>query len=381
MKALGIVSEYNPFHNGHKYHLNRSLELSGADILIVVMSGNFTERGEAAIENKYERSKIACENGANLVLELPLIYATQNAGDFARGGIGILEGMGCDFISFGVEDPNEILDLSRFISSNGILIEEEIKTYVKEGLSYPKARENVIINKLGDKYSEILKKPNNILAIEYLNNMKESKPIFVKRNFVGHNEEYNKTYASGSYIRKLISQNSDYSQFIPYDYTFKNTNFDQMLFEELRTIILKEDELYLNSIYGAEEGLGDILKKNVRYYNSYSDVIASLKSKRYTETRVRRVILNTILGIRKEDILNLPLYGRVLAFDEKGKAYLNELKKTDNKFPIITNINKVKDEGIKKSLKYDILGNDLYNKFTGNDLYLNSDFVKVPSRF
>ena len=381
MKALGIVAEYNPFHNGHKYHLNRLLEESGADILIAVMSGNFTERGEASIENKYCRSKIAVENGANLVVELPHIYATQNAGDFARGAIGILEGLKCEYISFGVEDDKKIADLSALIIENDNLIDVKVKTYVKEGLSYPRAREKAIISLCGDEYIELLNKPNNILALEYLKNIKNAKPIFIKRHMINHNGKFDDNFASGEYIRSLIRENKDYSIFIPYDYSFKYTDFESYIFNELVSVVSKESSEYLNSIYGAEEGLGSILKKDFRKYRSYDDAVSSLKSKRYTETRIKRVILNTIFGIRKSDIMDLPLYARVLAFDKKGQEYLNFLKKSKNSFPVITNVNKVQDENILKSLKYDILANDMYNKFTGNDLYLNSDFIISPSRF
>ena len=390
MRSVGIIAEYNPFHNGHQYHLQQSLEMSGAEISIAVISGNFTQRGEPALLDKWTRAEIAVRNGVNLVVEMPFLFACNNAGYFARGGVEILENLGCDYISFGSESGNIALlqKISRETEAHRSEMEEAVKVGVKKGLPYPKARHEAATALLGEEVSEVLSTPNNLLALEYLRYMKSAKPITVKRQGSGYHELTAKDdMASATGIRKMIVGSEDISRFVSgitrEILTEFSGRFEDKLFPLLREKILLSSNEELNQIFGAEEGLGNKMKANVRYWKNMDELIESLKSKRYTRTRITRLLAMTLLGVQREDVKNARSYIRVLAFDEKGSQYLKEIKKSEScKLPILTNINKEAEMHleIKETLEKDILAGDLYNLACGLDLYDNSDYVKMPFR-
>ena len=183
MQSLGIVAEYNPFHNGHKYHLEKSMEMTGAEVSVAVISGNFTQRGEPALLDKWTRAEIAVKNGVNLVVELPVLFAANNAGYFAKGGVEILENLGCDYISFGSEAGNmdALLHISRETYIHRGEIEEAVRAAVKSGTAYPKAQSQTVAKFLGKEASELMSLPNNILALEYLRFMRRAKPLTIQR--------------------------------------------------------------------------------------------------------------------------------------------------------------------------------------------------------
>ncbi len=387
MKACGIVAEYNPFHNGHMYHLNRSLEITGADVSIAVISGDFTERGELALLDKWNRAEIAVKNGINLVVEMPTIFACNNAGYFAKAGIEILEALNADDICFGVEsNPEKIVEISRLLVENEQFIEDEIKARVKQGFTYPRAREEAISTLTNTDYSDVLSKSNNVLAIEYLKDIKNATPVMIERIGVEYNDlNANGSYASASAIRAMITNSESVDKLLP-KVTFEALQNQKLANNELffnifmeKALSLSSDEM--NKCFGAEEGLGSIIKRDFRKWSCYDDMIISLKSKRYTDTRIRRTLTNILLGITREDVKTAANYIRVLAFDDKGAAYLKHVKKSDNKsLPIITNINKdlVGLNDIKKTIEFDIKASDIYNLALGNDLYKESDYVKMP---
>lgn len=390
LKALGIIAEYNPFHNGHKYHLDQSLKESGADVCIAVISGNFTQRGELALLNKWTRVEMAVKNGVNLVVEMPVIYACNNAGYFAKGGVEILEALGVSTISFGSELGNmdEIGRIARVISDNEVIIENAIKEAVKGGLAYPRARHEAMVSILGEEAAEHLDNPNNILAFEYLKHMAKAQPMTVKRQGAGyHDQNSEQMLASATAIRKALAGEDDISHAVP-DFTREilfreKMNFanQEKLFDILRQKILTTPAEELNNIFGAEEGLGSAMKKGVRYWKSYEDAVDNLKSKRYTRTRIMRVLSQTIIGITRHDVKEAQNYIRVLAFDEKGSTYLKQVKKSGEcTLPIITNINKDTEDcqQIISTLEKDILAADIYNLATGSDLYMNSEYVRKP---
>ncbi|MCQ2554373.1 MAG: nucleotidyltransferase family protein [Clostridia bacterium] len=383
MKALGIVAEYNPFHNGHKYQLEKAMEISGADVSVAVMSGNFTQRGEAAIFSKWDRAGKAVEGGVNLVIELPSLFAVSSAGTFARGGTKILEGLKCSYISFGVEeeDHEKLLRLAEFIKRHRKSVEELIKRDTASGKSYPKRREEALNLLTGENLSEILSLPNNILALEYLSNMEYAEPLPVIRHMIEHNGKAIGNFASGSFIRSSMLDGEDISSLVPVSYDGLSFCDGSKLLGELQTVAMNSSTDFLNSIFGAEEGLGDIIKNRYRYWNTLNDAINDMKSKRYTETRITRVILSTVLGIRKSDVNSAKLYARVLAFDSKGQEYLSYLKKQEDVIPVITNISRQNTDDVTDTLMFDIKASDLYNKISGKNLYENSDFVVMPSRF
>ena len=391
IKAVGIIAEYNPFHNGHKYHLEQALAESGADVCVAVISGNFTQRGEIALLDKWTRAEMAVRNGVNLVVEMPTLYACSNAGYFAEAGVEILEALGAEDICFGSESGNteELIRIAREIESNRQNLEEEIKSGVKDGLSYPRARSQAIFRLFGEDAAYVIESPNNILAIEYIMRMKKAHPIAVKRMGAAyHDSEADKSgIASATAVRKMLLDGQDISPVVP--------EFSREIIEQNRERIADSNMLKplviqkvlqtsaeeLNCIFGAEEGLGNILKSRVRYWKTYEDIIEDLKSKRYTRTRIERVLVHTLLGIKKEDMLSASKYIRVLAFDEKGSRYLKQVKKAGFcQLTIITNINRDADAfpEIAKTLEKDILAADIYNAAAGLDLYDNSEYVKKP---
>lgn len=392
MKSVGIIAEYNPFHNGHKFHLEKSLEITGAEVSVAVISGNFTQRGEPAILDKWIRAEMAVRNGINLVVEMPVIFACNNAGYFARGGVEILENLGCDYISFGSESGNieELAGIARAMEMHREEINEGVRRAVKEGQAYPQARAEVLSRIFDKKALEAIESPNNLLALEYLRFIKQAKPVTVKRQGSGYHEFIAKdNMASATGIRKLLAEDGDISTLVP-DITreilmtcreeFCNV---EKLFSIMAAKILISSESELNEIFGAEEGLGSKMKNNIRYWKTMEEMIDGLKSKRYTRTRISRLLTMTLLGITREEVKQAQNYIRVLAFDEKGSRYLKEVKKSEScRLPILTNINKEAQlyPEIKNTLAKDVLASDLYNLATGKDLYRCSDYVQMPFR-
>ena len=392
MQSVGIIAEYNPFHNGHKYHLEKSLEMTGATASVAVISGNFTQRGEPALLDKWTRAEIAVKNGLNLVVELPVLFAANNAGYFAKGSVEILENLGCDYISFGSESGNirELLNISRETYKNRGEIEAAVKEAVKKGASYPKAQSEAVAGLLGDEASELMSLPNNILALEYLRFMKRAKPLTVKRQGSGYHELTPKDkFASAGGLRAMLAKGENISHLVPpitlemlANYEGK-TGIQDRLFPLIAEKILISTDDELNAIFGAEEGLGNKMKSRIRYCKSTEELVKELKSKRYTRTRINRLLIMTLLGVTRETAKTAQNYIRVLALDEIGAKYLKEIKKSEScKLPIITNINKEATlfPECAKTLEKDILASDLYNLACGRDLYANSDYVKMPFR-
>ena len=390
LKSVGIIAEYNPFHNGHKYHLEQALTESGADVCVSVISGNFTQRGEIALLDKWTRAEMAVRNGVNLVVEMPTVFACSNAGYFAEAGVEILEALRAESICFGSESGNteELNRIAREIEYNMEKLEEEIKTGVKDGLSYPRARSQAILRLFGENAASVIESPNNILAIEYIRRMKNARPLAVKRLGAGyHDTDSLDGMASATAVRKLLKEGGDISRMVPeFSREILNRNRGRLTDSSMLTPLIIQKVLMtsaedLNRIFGAEEGLGNILKSRVRYWKSYEDIIDDLKSKRYTRTRIERMLVHTLLGTKREDMMSASKYIRVLAFDEKGSRYLKQVKKAGScKLPVITNINK--DAAcfpeISMTLEKDILATDIYNMAAGLDLYYNSEYVKKP---
>ena len=380
-KAVGIIAEYNPFHNGHKYQLDEAMKISKADISIAVISGNFVERGEPAIFDKYVRTEMALKQGIDLVVEMPSIFAMNNSEYFAKAGVEILENLGCEYIAFGSEtgDIEKLSERAERLKNISKEDEEKIRNLIKEGYSYPRALETVCF--AIDCNSEHRENPlgsNDILAVSYLKNIKSMKPIIIKRKGKGHIE-------TATEIRDRIINGKSIKDFVPketnklYKEHKKKSANSELFYELIIQKILSSSEDELNAAFGAEEGLGSKLKKNVRKYKCFEDIVNDLKSKRYTRTRVNRVIFNILLGIDKNKVDSANNYIRVLGFSKDGANYLKEVKKNKvSKLPIITNINKEDVSKIRETLKIDVLATDLYNLVTKKDLYLDSENVKKP---
>jgi predicted nucleotidyltransferase len=397
MNILGIIAEYNPFHNGHKYHIQQAKKITNSDYVVVIMSGNFTQSGNAAIYDKFTRAKIASEYGADLVIELPTIYATSSAESFAYGSILLLDSLNIiNSICFGCEEEDiTILNhISNILIDKNDLIYNIIKKELKQGISYPKAREIALTNFLNTEELNIIKKPNNILGIEYLKALKQLNsnitPYCIKRNSSNFNEilpnKNSNKYTSATSIRNMISMNKLdlIENYVPASsYTCilnKEPLFNEKLYRILKYKILTTDTNTLKTISEITEGLEYKLKSEIARSNSYEDLINNLKSKRYTMTRIKRLLINILLNITKDKAHYAKehkiIYAHILALGYNGKELLSTLTKNSN-IEIITKINdKVLnslDNDTLNYLKMDILSSNIYYTLS-NDI-INKDYT------
>lgn len=385
-KCVGITAEYNPFHNGHLYHLEQSKLATGAQISVAAMSGNFVQRGHMAICSKWERAEAAVKCGIDLVVEIPTVFACNSAPVFASAAVEILENLGADWISFGSESGNieELKEISRAMNEKEPLIEKLVREKVKEGLSYPRARRDAVALILGDEKADLLDLPNNILAIEYLKRIQNAKPVTVKRQGPGYNElEPCEDMASASAIRSMVKISKNVETLTPEPSTemLKKALHpsEDKIFQIICAKVLTSSREELDRVFAGGEGLGNKLKNEIRKASAYDQLIQRLKSKRYTRTRIERFISHVLLDIGAPDLY--PNYIRVLAFNKTGSRYLKEVKKKGFcSLPIITNINKdaQNDVALMSAIEKDILAADIFNLASGRNLYDESDYVKMP---
>lgn len=330
----GIICEFNPFHSGHKYLIDTVKENS--DAVICIMSGNFVQRGAFAVYDKFKRTETAIKNGADLVIELPCVYSLMSAEGFAKNAVKILEATNtADEIAFGAECDN--IDALKEIAERISACDAQIKEELKKGISYPAARKNAV-------KSDLLDTPNNILAIEYLRHTKLPCRA-VKRIGKGHDTDDEKFSASA--IRKSLA-NEEIC-------TLKNC--EKAVLAKLRSMN-KEDFLKIEDV---SEGLENRIYRAVRTSTTLDELYDNIKTKRYTHSRIRRIILKAYLGITK-DYSYSPPYIRILGFNEKGKELLSEMKKNAS-LPIISRLSDVKnlDENCRKLFELECRCTDLYN--------------------
>ena len=396
MKITGLVVEYNPFHNGHLHHLKRSMELTNATHSIAVMSGNFLQRGEPALFDKFKRAEIAVSNGVDLVVELPTLFACQSAEFFAHGAVSLLDSLNCiDSICFGSEEGS--IDLLLEISK--ILIDEpdEFKSILKEkldeGILFANARStalyeyisrNNILNLKEEKLHDILSSSNNILGIEYIKSLLKHKssikPFTITRVKAEYNsEDINSNICSATAIRKQLKDlnNLDTLLNVVPKNTFNlisdsiNKNFlpmfDEFYFDTIREIVIRDLDI-LNNYFEVNEGIENKIYKSIFTCNNLYELQQNIKSKRYTLTKIKRILNNILLGITKVDmnliknIDEIP-YVRILAFNDKGREIIKQIKlnseiKIINKF---SDINFSENEIFKTLIKYDIKATNMYN--------------------
>lgn len=371
MKTMAVICEYNPFHNGHKYQLIEHKKQLGADSVICLMSGSFVQRGAPAIYDKWTRAKDAVMNGADLILELPVVYSCQSAQRFAMGAVKLLDKLGVvDFLSFGSESGN-IFELRRcadIIDSDdfSLLLNEELQS----GVSFPSARTKVFQKNYPGIDESLISSPNNILAIEYLNALKNIdsniKPKTIKRN---HN------FISASQIREKIENDEDVSSFTP---TKTRKTYDQKAFDFLALYHLRKESLEaLRSVCDVREGLEHKFKNALQLSTTVDKLTDIVKSKRYTRTRISRIVINSLLGIQDADTKFEPQYARVLALNQKGREILSKIKKT-SLIPIITKMADASPDNpvFERMLEKDILSTDIYSIITNQESGL--DFKTSP---
>lgn len=390
MKTSAIIAEYNPFHNGHKYQIDTIKKQIDTNI-IVIMSSSFTQRGTPSIINKYKRAQIAIENGANLVLELPVIYSSSNAEIFSKGAINILDSLNIvDYLYFGSEDTLEdLINVSKKIKENENYSNNLIKKYLKMGYSHLRARE-LSYDFLIEKEINILKKPNNILALEYIKALDYFNSNIIPKNIIRHKVDHNtevvsEGFSSASNIRNLVFDGKiDAIKFLVPKETFdeilsnKINNFNDY-FDIFKYLILSKNIDY-NNYFDYEEGLDNRFLKFINEDN-INDFINLVSTKRYTKSRISRLINNIILDINKDLIRESfnTSYIRILAMDERGANIIKKIK-NDNKDIFIINkfssINSSKDLILKNIAQKELQASNIYNMHLNK--IVNEDYFKSP---
>ena len=399
--VLGIVSEYNPFHNGHIRHLEISKQLTNADFTIAVMSGNFVQRGDTALVDKWTRTEMALKAGIDLVIELPTLYAISSAENFADGAVKILNSLGIvDYLSFG----SEIGELAPLNEVASVLYKEPkefsslITAQIKSGLSYPKAREIAISQYFGSskKYSEVLGNPNNILGIEYIKSLKRHRshiqPMTIKRDYSDYNSNSVKNgIASATAIRTMIQNKKNVHYVVPYetyellDEQIKSNKiipdlsvFEKEIIYTLRKLTLQE----IAELPDVSEGLENKIKAAANNFNNIKDLIDNIKSKRYTQSRIQRILLYALLNISEKDI-NMSRktnpYIRVLGFNKHGKKIVSAISKANPKLNIIVSVKKFMEASnntsLKNMLSKDIFATNVYTLGYKSEPVANLDYT------
>lgn len=345
MKKIGIICEYNPFHNGHLYHISKIKEMFDDSLIILVMSGNFTQRGEASIIPKYSKCDIALLSGIDLVIELPFIFATQSADVFAKTSIEILDKLNVDYVVFGSEtnDINKLTMLAK-TQINNKKYDKLVKEYLDKGVNYPTALSKALYQ-LTDKKID---KPNDILGVSYIREILKLNsnitPICIKRSNDYNSIELNDNITSASSIRYALSNGDDVKNYVPeyvYDY-LKNPIFTKNYFNLLKYKIMTENTL--EEYQTVDEGIQNRIKKCIIKSKDLDDLILKVKTKRYTYNKLSRMFIHILCNLKKEEVkkYNKISYIRVLGFNIKGRNYLNEIKK-DIDIPIITNFSRTND--------------------------------------
>lgn len=340
MKITGIVTEYNPFHNGHKYQIDTARK--NCDAVIAVMSGSFVQRGDVAIFDKFTRAECAVRCGIDLVVELPSVYSLSTAQKFAQGAVSTLDALGIvDTLCFGSEsgDISSLIKAADIIADEPPEVSEKIQTLISGGLSYPSARQKAFVSYID---GNILSSPNNILAIEYIRALKKLNstiaPAAVKRHAVGyHDTDTVAEYASATAIRKMLTENLPTGGFVPKQicniYKTAPTSDKERLFPILYYAI-RSGRLTAD-IADVSEGLENRIYKECAKAKSFGELAAAVKTKRYTLTRINRILMCTILGITDDMTSQEPQYIRILAMNKTGASILAQAKNTA-KLPIIT---------------------------------------------
>lgn len=383
--SLGIIAEYNPFHLGHAYHMEKAREMTKADLVIVIMSGNFIQRGEPALVDKYTRAQMALCNGADLVIELPVIAACSSAPYFARGSMALLNKLKVPYLCFGSEsgDLSRLNRIVELLESNNPLLDLKIKESVAAGLSYPLARSRAIQSLLKEtdgnpaEYDAILSMPNNILGIEYLLEIQRKHYPITPVTITRSGNHYNDSTLTGSLssatairnsilkngmipqnaipqsVYELLTEYSDHHYFPSID------DFSQIIFYRLLELQQKKVETEDNCIADLPEYLLNKLWKSMKHCHSATQLIETVKSKDLTYTRISRALLHLILNIKNKDYAefmeNPCRYIRVLGFNDTGASYLSTIKKTLD-CPLIS-----KTANFSEYLKADIFAADVYN--------------------
>ena len=358
MDIIGIIAEYNPFHNGHIYHINKIKEMYPDSIIILILNGYFLERGEISIESVQSKTKLALDYNVDIIIELPFIFGSNSADTFSEASIELLNEMKVNKIIFGSEcnDVNKLINLAKEqLNAN---YNDFVKEYLELGINYPTALNNAL--KHG------IKTPNDILGLTYIKSILKNnyniEPITIKRTNDYHDTISNDSIISASNIRTKIKNNENITSYLPTN-KFINTIDYNLLFNILKHKIITEDNLekYLT----VDEGIENRLKKVIKECNNINDLISKTKTKRYTYNRINRMLIHILIGLTKEDKEKIKHneYIRVLGFNNRGKEYIKKIKK-DTNIPIVTSLKNI--NSIIKN--YEIKAYNIYNMLVNEDV-------------
>lgn len=387
MKACGIVVEYNPFHNGHQYHARQAKQLSNGDVVVAVMSGDFLQRGEPAILDKWARANQALANGVDIVIELPFAWAVQSADYFARGAIKLLQGIGCESLCFGtdVSEPVDYEKFGHFVVTNRQLIDKKYKELNQGGVNYPQQM-TAVFKALYPELPLDFSSPNHILGLSYAReNATYSTPMKLyplKREQTGyHDTTIHQEFASATAIRKNVFDNklASLKSVLPMvtmqDLAKQPLVTWEMYWPLLRYKLLSSSYAELRALYQVKEGLEYRLKEAVLKATSFETLVRLVKTKRYTWARIQRLAIYIINNVREEEIQEVweNSYLRLLGFSENGQKYLKEQKKKVE-LPILTKVTKENS----RLLELDIRSGQIYQ--LASSQIAQQNFGRFPLR-
>ncbi|MBQ4129513.1 MAG: nucleotidyltransferase family protein [Ruminococcus sp.] len=373
MTVAAVICEFNPFHNGHKYLIDK-IKSEYADCVIAIMSGSFVQRGDVAIVDKYERAKAALQNGCDLVVELPTVYAVSSAEFFSKGGVSIAKALNADMLCFGAENDNiSILkDIADAFSNEHFIF--AIKEQMENGDYYAKAVSTIVSKHLSKEHADILNGANNTLGIEYIKALKNTgiRPVAIKRTGVSHDSsDTSDDIASATHIRSLIKENKSYEDFTKFNakYHADIKNLETAILYKLR-LLSKEQ---IENLPDVNEGLHNRIFDACRKSNSLEELYDNLKTKRYTLARLRRIVICALLDITKEYLANDAKYIRVLAMNDSGARVI----KNCNKLPIVAKVksdyNKLTEDA-KVQFDVDVRASEVFSLAVKDKPNIQNDF-------
>lgn len=411
MKTAGIIVEYNPFHNGHRYHMEKTRDITGCDYLVAIMSGNYTQRGVPAFADKYLRAKMALLNGADLVLELPLYYAAGSAEYFSMGAVSLLDKLGViDSLCFG----SECGDIHILTEIASVLLEEpgpyrnSLQEGLKKGLSYPKARSLALTACLPSFYADAVSSPNNILGMEYIKAIHKIKssiqPYTIRRAGAGYHDELlfdsisdnMPPKSSATAIRRSISSSDG---LLPIEEHVPGTVYELLKTFHLKSfpvrsgdfslllkykLLMEEKEGYTKYV-DIHSDLSDKIRKNLHRYKNFEQFCELLKTKNMTYSRISRCLLHILLDMKKEEfnhyiINDYIYYARILGFRRESAGLLHQIR-THAHIPLISKLadaSSLLDETGYSMLQKDIYASNLYDSVISDKF--NTEFVNEYSK-
>ena len=377
MKKVGIICEYNPFHNGHIYHLQKIKEKYPDCLIVLVMSASFTMRGEISLLNKWDKTRLALNFGVDLVIELPTFYSTNSADTFSEGSLRLLSMMKVDYLVFGSEnDDVTLLQKLASIQLENNDYDNIVKKYLDEGYNYPTSMSKA----LKDLSDEDLHESNDLLGLSYVKEIIKNHysiiPVTIKRTNNYLDESIDNEISSATSIRKAIKENIDIKKVVPTE-TLKyliTDDIEKNYFYLLKYKILSDMD-NLDFYLDVDEGLDNLIRKNILKATSLDDLIERIKTKRYTYNRLNRMFLHILLNVKKEDkerrkAIN---YIRVLGFNLNGKKYLKNIKKELN-IPIITNYSDLDDD----NLNFELYSTYIYHQIVNHQEWDLEEIKSIP---